>query len=124
MINNSIKKINFNNKFNKISKHWSPKIIAELNDYQFKLAKFKGDFIRHHHPETDEAFIVIEGEICIEFDNKTEIIKSGEMIVVPKGIPHKPYSKKEAKVLIIEPRGVVNTGNISNELTLSSHNWI
>ena len=119
-----INKINFNDKFDKISSFWSPKIIGELNDYQFKLAKFKDDFIRHNHPETDEAFIVIEGEIYIDFDNKTETIKAGEMIVVPKGVYHKPYSKKEAKVLMIEPRGTVNTGDIVNELTLSNDNWI
>lgn len=119
-----IKKINLKNKFDKVSKYWSPKIIAELNDYQFKLAKFKNDFIRHQHNDTDEAFIVIEGEIYIEFDDGTEIIKAGEMIIVPKGVAHKPYSKKEAKVLMIEPMGTVNTGDIKNELTLLNHDWI
>ena len=119
-----IKKINLKNKFDKVSKYWSPKIIAELNDYQFKLAKFKNDFIRHQHNDTDEAFIVIEGEIYIEFDDGTEIIKAGEMIIVPKGVAHKPYSKKEAKVLMIEPKGTVNTGDIKNELTLLNHDWI
>ena len=120
----NIKKINLKNKFDKVSKYWSPKIIAELNDYQFKLAKFKNDFIRHQHNDTDEAFIVIEGEIYIEFDDGTEIIKAGEMIIVPKGVAHKPYSKKEAKVLMIEPKGTVNTGDIKNELTLLNHDWI
>ena len=120
----NIKKINLKNKFDKVSKYWSPKIIAELNDYQFKLAKFKNDFIRHQHNDTDEAFIVIEGEIYIEFDDGTEIIKAGEMIIVPKGVAHKPYSKKEAKVLMIEPMGTVNTGDIKNELTLLNHDWI
>ena len=119
-----IRKINLKNKFAKVPKYWSPKIIAELNDYQFKLAKFKDHFIRHHHPETDEAFIVIEGEIYIEFDERTEMIKAGEMIIVPKGVAHKPYSKKEAKVLMIEPRGTVNTGDVVNQLTLSNDNWI
>ena len=124
MIKSDIKKINLKNKFDKVSKYWSPKIIAELNDYQFKLAKFKNDFIRHQHNDTDEAFIVIEGEIYIEFDDGTEIIKAGEMIIVPKGVAHKPYSKKEAKVLMIEPKGTVNTGDIKNELTLLNHDWI
>ena len=119
-----IKKINLKNKFDKVSKYWSPKIIAELNDYQFKLAKFKNDFIRHQHNDTDEAFIVIEGEIYIEFDDGIEIIKAGEMIIVPKGVAHKPYSKKEAKVLMIEPKGTVNTGDVKNELTLLNHDWI
>lgn len=124
MNKSNIKKINLKNKFDKVSKYWSPKIIAELNDYQFKLAKFKNDFIRHQHNDTDEAFIVIEGEIYIEFDDGTEIIKAGEMIIVPKGVAHKPYSKKEAKVLMIEPKGTVNTGDIKNELTLLNHDWI
>ena len=124
MIKSNIKKINLKNKFDKVSKYWSPKIIAELNDYQFKLAKFKNDFIRHQHNDTDEAFIVIEGEIYIEFDDGIEIIKAGEMIIVPKGVAHKPYSKKEAKVLMIEPKGTVNTGDIKNELTLLNHDWI
>ena len=97
MNKSNIKKINLKNKFDKVSKYWSPKIIAELNDYQFKLAKFKNDFIRHQHNDTDEAFIVIEGEIYIEFDDGIEIIKAGEMIIVPKGVAHKPSSKKEAK---------------------------
>ena len=124
MNKSNIKKINLKNKFDKVSKYWSPKIIAELNDYQFKLAKFKNDFIRHQHNDTDEAFIVIEGEIYIKFDDGTEIIKAGEMIIVPKGVAHKPYSKKEAKVLMIEPKGTVNTGDIKNELTLLNHDWI
>ena len=124
MNKSNIKKINLKNKFDKVSKYWSPKIIAELNDYQFKLAKFKNDFIRHQHNDTDEAFIVIEGEIYIEFDDGIEIIKAGEMIIVPKGVAHKPYSKKEAKVLMIEPKGTVNTGDIKNELTLLNHDWI
>ena len=101
-------KINLRDKLAKFSDHWSPKVIAEMNDYQFKLVKIKGDFVWHNHAYTDEAFIVIEGE----------------MYVVPKGIEHKPYAEEECKVMIIEPRGVVNTGNTEGELTASNDEWV
>ena len=109
--------INFKEKFQKFSDYWSPKVIAELNDYQFKLVKIKGEFIWHNHENTDEAFIVLEGKIFIEFEGKTEEINEGEMIVVPKGIKHKPYADSEAKIMIIEPKGVINTGDIKDKLT-------
>ena len=79
------KPINLNSKFNNFVDHWSPKVIAEMNDYQFKLVKIKGEFVKHQHSETDEVFIVIEGRMSIEFDTETVEIKNGEMIVVPKG---------------------------------------
>ena len=111
-------------KFDKFHEQWSPKIIAEMNDYQFKLVKIKNDFIWHQHEDTDEVFIVIEGKISIEFENETIEINEGEMIVVPKGKKHRPFAKKEAKIMLIEPRGVVNTGNIENELTAPNDQWI
>ena len=117
-------KINFKSKFDKFHEQWSPKIIAEMNDYQFKLVKIKNDFIWHQHHDTDEVFIVIEGKISIEFENETIEINEGEMIVVPKDKKHRPFAKKEAKIMLIEPRGVVNTGNIENELTAPSDQWI
>ena len=119
-----MKKINFRKKFEKFSEHWSPKVIAELNDYQFKLVKIKDDFVWHNHEHTDEAFIVIEGKIFIEFENRTEEINKGEMIIVPKGMNHRPFAKNEAKIMIIEPRGVKNTGRLNNELTAPNDDWI
>ena len=116
--------INLIEKFKKISEYWSPKVISELNDYQFKLVKIKDDFVWHNHENTDEAFIVIKGKIFIEFKDKTEEINEGEMIVVPKGVMHKPYAKREAKIMIIEPKGVVNTGEITNKLTAPNDKWI
>ena len=116
--------INLIGKFKKISEYWSPKVISELNDYQFKLVKIKDDFVWHNHENTDEAFIVIKGKIFIEFKDKTEEINEGEMIVVPKGVMHKPYAKHEAKIMIIEPKGVVNTGEITNKLTAPNDKWI
>ena len=119
-----MKKINFRKKFEKFSEHWSPKVIAELNDYQFKLVKIKDDFVWHNHQHTDEAFIVINGTIYIEFENKIEEINEGEMIIVPKGINHKPFAKNEAEIMIIEPRGVINTGQVNDKLTAPNDEWI
>ena len=117
-------KINLNSKFDKFHEHWSPNIIAEMNDYQFKLVKIKNEFIWHQHEHTDEVFIVIEGKIGIEFENETIEINEGEMIVIPKGKQHRPFAKQEAKIMLIEPRGVVNTGNIESEITAPSDQWI
>ena len=95
-----------------------------MNDYQFKLAKIKNDFIWHSHEETDEAFIVIEGSMSIELENKTIKLNKGEMIIVPKGTKHRPFSKEEAKIMLIEPRGVKNTGDIISDLTSENDQWI
>tara|TARA_B100000686_G_scaffold353506_1_gene459390 strand:+ start:312 stop:674 length:363 start_codon:yes stop_codon:yes gene_type:complete len=120
-----MKVINIIEKFDKFSGFWKPKVIAEMNDYQFKIVKIKGDFTPHKHIETDEVFIVIEGIMYIEFSNKTVKINSGEMIVVPKGIQHKPFSKDECKIMLIEPIGVLNTGNSNDkELTAPNNKWV
>ena len=117
-------KINLREKLEKFSDHWSPKVIAEMNDYQFKLVKIKGEFVWHNHTDTDETFIVIEGEMKIEFEDKTVVLREGEMYVVPRGVEHKPYAEEECKIMIIEPRGVVNTGDIEGDLTASNDVWI
>lgn len=119
-----MKKINFKSKFSKFTDRWSPKVIAEMNNYQFKLVKIKDDFIWHQHEDTDEVFIVLDGTIFIEFENEIIQIDEGEMIVVPKGVRHKPYAKKEAKIMLVEPSGVVNTGNKRDELTAPNDQWI
>lgn len=119
-----MKKINFKSKFDKFNDLWSPKVIAEMNDYQFKLAKIKDDFIWHEHNDTDEAFIVISGVIWIEFKDETIQINAGEMIVVPKGTKHRPYAKEEAQIMLVEPKGVVNTGDIESDLTALNDQWI
>ena len=95
-----------------------------MNDYQFKLAKIKNDFIWHSHDDTDETFIVIEGKISIEFEDETIELSEGEMIVVPKGKKHRPYADKEAKIMLIEPIGVRNTGDIVSDLTSDDNQWI
>ena len=116
--------INLQSKFKLFSEHWSPKVIAEMNDYQFKLVKIKGEFIWHKHKDADEVFIVIEGSMGIEFKDRTIELNKGEMFVVKKSEEHKPFSIKECKVLIIEPRGVINTGDSGGELTSANDVWI
>src|SRR3954471_19246805 len=102
--------INLQGKFSLFSEHWSPKVVAEMNDYQFKVVKLTGDFIWHDHKDTDETFIVIDGRLRIDFRDGAVTLSSGEMFVVPKGVEHKPYAEDEVKLLLIEPRGVLNTG--------------
>ncbi|MBD61628.1 cupin [bacterium] len=118
------KKINLNSKLKLFSEHWSPKVIAEMNDYQFKLVKLKGEFVWHKHDDTDETFMVIEGTLNIEFKDKTVRLEEGEMIVVKKGEMHKPFAEEECKVLLIEPRGIVNTGEYGGNLTAENDVWI
>ena len=95
-----------------------------MNDYQFKLVKIQGEFIWHSHEDTDEVFIVIEGKMFIEFENETVELNEGEIYVVPKGVQHKPFAEEECKILLVEPRGVVNTGDSSGELTAENDVWI
>ena len=119
-----MKKINLEDKLSKFSEHWSPKVIAEMNDYQFKLVKIEGEFVWHEHPDTDEVFIVIKGTMYIEFEDRTIELNEGEMLVVPKGVRHKPYAEAECKVMLVEPRGVVNTGDTGDELTADNDVWV
>lgn len=116
--------INLQRKFGLFAEQWSPKVIAEMNDYQFKIVKLEGDFIWHHHKDTDETFIVVEGNLRIDFRDGAVNLAAGEMFVVPKGVEHKPYAEKEARVLLIEPRGVTNTGHEDGERTAQNDVWI
>ena len=115
---------NLKEKFHKISEQWSPKVIVEMNDYQFKLVKIQNEFTWHIHEDTDETFFVLEGKIGIEFENETIELDEGEMIVIPKGIKHKPFASEEAKIMLIEPTGVTNTGDVKNEFTAKNDQWI
>lgn len=116
--------INLNEKFSRFSEHWSPRVVAEMNDYQFKLAKIKDDFIWHEHKDTDEVFIVIDGSMSIEFRDGRVDLSEGEMFVVPKGVEHKPFAKDECKIMVVEPRGVTNTGGAGGELTAENDVWV
>jgi mannose-6-phosphate isomerase-like protein (cupin superfamily) len=116
--------INFAQKFGLFQERWQPKVIAEMNEYQFKIVKLEGDFVWHHHKDTDEAFIVIEGTLRIDFRDGAVHVSDGEMFVVPMGVEHKPYAEREVKLLLIEPRGVLNTGDEGGERTAEQDVWI
>jgi mannose-6-phosphate isomerase-like protein (cupin superfamily) len=116
--------INLKEKLNKISEYWSPRVVGEMNDYQFKLVKLQGDFAWHDHKDTDEVFIVLDGSMMIEFRDGQVDLSSGEMFVIPKGVEHKPYAKEECHVLLVEPRGVINTGEAGGVLTSDNDVWI
>jgi mannose-6-phosphate isomerase-like protein (cupin superfamily) len=116
--------INLEEKLTKFSEHWSPKIIAQMNDYHFKVAKVLGEFVWHDHPETDEVFIVLKGQLVIQFRDGSVILNEGEMFVVPKGVQHKPVAESECHILLVEPAGTLNTGEIVSEKTAPNNVWI
>jgi mannose-6-phosphate isomerase-like protein (cupin superfamily) len=116
--------INFQQKLGLFSEQWQPKVVAEMNDYQFKVVKLQGDFIWHDHKDTDETFIVLDGTLRIDFRDGCVHIAAGEMFVVPKGVEHKPYAEQEVKLLLIEPRGVLNTGHEGGDRTAVNDVWI
>jgi mannose-6-phosphate isomerase-like protein (cupin superfamily) len=118
------KAVNFEQKLKLFNEHWAPKVIAEMNDYQFKIVKIKGDFVWHDHKGTDETFIVLDGTLRIDFRDGAVEIGKGEMYVVPKGVEHKPYAEEEVRMLLIEPRGVLNTGDVGGERTAQNDVWI
>ena len=116
--------VNLQHKLSLIDDFWSPRVIAEMNDYQFKLARLEGDFVWHDHADTDETFIVLEGSLRIDFRDGHVVVNRGEMFVVPAGVEHCPSAESEVSILLIEPRGVVNTGNSGGELTAKRDQWI
>jgi mannose-6-phosphate isomerase-like protein (cupin superfamily) len=120
----SYEPINFADKFARFGEQWSPRVVAEMNDYQFKLARIQGEFVWHHHAETDETFIVIDGEMSIELHDGRVDLKAGEMFVVPKGVEHRPFARDECKLLLVEPRGVVNTGDAGGTYTAPLDVWV
>jgi mannose-6-phosphate isomerase-like protein (cupin superfamily) len=124
MNNMKYQPINFEGKLRKFSEQWSPKIIAQLNNYHFKLVKVQGEFVWHDHPETDEVFIVVKGQLDILFRDGKVSLNEGEMFVVPKGVEHKPITENECHILLVEPAGTVNTGNIINGRTAPNDLWI
>ena len=123
-IQHSYRAINFAEKLQLFNDQWQPHVVAEMNDYQFKLVRIEGDFVWHEHADTDETFIVVDGQLRIDMRDGSVLISAGEMFVVPKGTEHKPYAEREVKLLLIEPRGVKNTGEESNERTAANDVWI
>ena len=116
--------INLQDKFSKFTEQWSPKIIAQMNDYHFKLAKVQGEFVWHDHPETDEVFLVMKGQLDIHLRDGMVTLNEGEMYVVPRGVEHKPVAKDECHILLVEPAGTVNTGDVVSDKTASNDTWI
>ena len=116
--------INLREKLGRFTDQWMPRVVAELNDYQFKLVRIQGEFVWHSHADTDEAFIVIEGEMSIELRDGRVDLAAGEMFIVPRGVEHKPVSRGECKLMLIEPRGVTNTGGAGGDRTAPNDVWI
>jgi mannose-6-phosphate isomerase-like protein (cupin superfamily) len=116
--------INLHDKLTKFSDQWSPKIVAQMNDYHLKVVKVLGEFVWHDHPETDEVFLVLNGRLDIHFRDGKATLNAGEMYVVPKGVAHKPVAESECHILLIEPAGTVNTGDVVSEKTAPNDIWI
>ena len=119
-----IEKVNFGNSFAYISDYWSPKIAGELNGQHVKLAKLKGEFVWHKHDQEDELFLVISGELIIELRDKKLVLKEGEMVIIPKGVEHKPVAENEVEILLFEPISTLNTGEVSSDLRKENLDWI
>ena len=118
------KPINLGQKFSTFTDHWAPRVVAEMNDCQFKLVKLQGEFVLHSHADTDETFIVVDGEMTIEFRDGSVKLAAGEMFVVRKDVEHRPVATGECQVLVVEPRGVVNTGKAGGQLTAANDVWV
>lgn len=123
-VNRATAPVSLARKMSLLNEHWSPRVVAEMNDYQFKVVKLEGDFIWHDHPDTDETFLVVDGELRIDFRDGSVTLGPGELYVVPKGVEHKPYAAKEVQLMLIEPRGVLNTGEAGGERTAQNDVWI
>jgi mannose-6-phosphate isomerase-like protein (cupin superfamily) len=120
----TVEKINLSDKFRKLpAGDYAVRLVAKINNYEFKIVKFKGDFVWHSHPETDETFIVLEGTLVMNFHDRKVEVQAGEMIVIPKGVEHKPSSENGYKALLIEPEGVSNTGDVQSEITIEKIEW-
>nr|WP_314485348.1 cupin domain-containing protein [uncultured Pseudomonas sp.] len=116
--------VNLKQKASMIDSQWSPRVVAQMNDYQFKVVRIEGEFIWHAHPETDEAFLVLEGTLRIDLPQGSVHVESGELFVVPQGVQHRTAAEGEAKLLMIEPCGVLNTGHEGGERTAPNDLWI
>ena len=117
-------KVNVDEKFQLFDAHWTPKILGEMNHSYVKIFKAKGEFVWHRHENEDEFFLVVKGRLYIKMKNEEVVLDAGEFFIVPKGVDHLPYAPEEAHVLLLEPKGVVNTGDVSSEKTVEDPEWI
>ena len=116
--------VNLADKFALVTKQWDPKVVAQLNDYHFKIAKIQGEFVWHSHPETDEVFLVVDGSLVIQLRDGVLKLGPGELCVIPKGVEHKPAAEEECQILMVEPAGTLNTGDAGGERTIEETEWI
>ena len=116
--------INLAEKLGRFAEHWSPRIVARMNDYHFKLVKIQGEFVWHAHADTDEVFIVLEGEMTIGFRDGEVRLRAGEMFVVPKGVEHRPVAERECRMMLVEPAGTINTGDVKDAHTAPDDAWV
>jgi mannose-6-phosphate isomerase-like protein (cupin superfamily) len=111
-------KVNLAQKFSLFDEHWSPKLVGELNGQQIKIAKIQGEFVWHHHQDEDEFFLVVQGQMTIKLPDRDVHLQEGEFLIVPRGVEHKPTAKDKAHILMFEPSGTLNTGNLQSERTV------
>jgi len=119
-----IDKVNLDEMLSRFDDHWSPKTVGRLNDYELKVVKVQGEFVWHQHDETDEVFLVLDGELTIDTPDGPIVLGPRETVTIPRGVPHRPRAKTEASILLIEPAGVVNTGEAGGALTASAESLI
>ncbi len=117
-------RINLEEKLALFDKLWTPKLVAKVNDTDIRLSKIQGEFVWHHHDNTDELFLVLEGELLLQLRDRDVRLRKGEMFVVPRGVEHKPVAEEEAHLMTIELEGQPSTGNVRNERTVESPEWI
>jgi mannose-6-phosphate isomerase-like protein (cupin superfamily) len=116
-----VTKINLAEKFSRFADQWSPKIVADLNDSHVKLAKVQGEFVWHQHADEDELFIVVRGVLTIELRDGQITLGPGELVVIPKGVEHRPVARDEVHLMLIEPRGIRHTGDTVSERTVHDY---
>ncbi|WP_206954979.1 cupin domain-containing protein [Trinickia acidisoli] len=116
--------VNLREKLGLVADPWIPRVVAQMNDYQFKVVKVRGDFVWHSHADTDETFFVVEGEVRIDMRDGPVHLHAGDLFVVPRGVEHKPFAEHEASLMLIEPCGVLNTGDARGERTQPNDVWI
>jgi mannose-6-phosphate isomerase-like protein (cupin superfamily) len=113
----AVGKVNLAEKLAQFDEHWAPRIVAEANGQEIRVAKVKGEFVPHHHTEGDEVFLVLKGKLRIEMGNRSVELREGELLVVPRGVEHRPVADEEAHLLVIDPASARNTGNVRDERT-------
>jgi mannose-6-phosphate isomerase-like protein (cupin superfamily) len=112
-----MEKVNLAEKFSLFNEHWTPKIVGELNGQHVKLVKFRGPFVWHQHEHEDEMFLVVRGRFTMEYRDRAVTVEAGEFVIVPRGVEHRPVAEEEVQVMLFEPAGTLNTGDVRGELT-------